>query len=92
MKKYLQHKKTQKIWIKNKRNSKNIFELEQRLSKGKKYNLNDDIERDIENLFNQSIDADYYKPVKSTSVFDHKNDYVEYESTRDKNKHLLPKE
>ena len=47
MKKYLQHKKPQKIWIKNKRNSKNLFELEERLSKRKKYNLNDDIERDI---------------------------------------------
>ena len=39
---------------------------------------------DIENLFNQS--KDYYKPIKSTNGFDHKNNYIEYKSKGGKDK------
>ena len=43
------------------------------------------------NLFNQSTDEDYYKPLLQTkSAFD--GNYIEYESTVDKNKNLLPEE
>ena len=38
---------------------------------------------------NQSTDEeDYYKPIKTTSVFDIKNNYIEYESKGDKDKIL----
>ena len=43
------------------------------------------------NLFNQSIDADYYKPIRTKpNGFDNKNNYIEYESEGDKDKILLP--
>ena len=52
---------------------KNLFELEESLSKPKKYHDYDDAEyigiRDIGNLFAQSIDEDYYKPIKTKSAF-----------------------
>ena len=52
----------------------NLYELEKSLSKLKKYYDYEDIEykgiRDVRNLSNQSIDEDYYKPIKTTSVFD----------------------
>ena len=60
---------------------KNLLELEESLSKLKKYYDYDDAEykgiRDIGNLFNQSIDEDYYKPIKTTNGFDNKNNYIE---------------
>ena len=75
---------------------KNLRELEKSLFQLKKYYDYDDIEykgiRDVGNLFNQSTDEDYYKPVKSTGVFDNKNNYIEYESKVDKNKNLSVKE
>ena len=47
----------------------NIFKLEESLFKLKRYYDHDDIEykgiRDIENLFNQSTDEDYHKPIKT---------------------------
>ena len=43
-------------------------------------------------MFNQSTDQDYYKPIKTTGVFDNKNNYIEYESKGDKDKNLSPKE
>ena len=43
-------------------------------------------------MFNQSTDQDYYKPIKTTGVFDNKNNYIEYESKGDKDKNLPPKE
>ena len=56
---------------------KNLLALEESLSKFKKYYDYDDIEykgvRDVGNLFNQSIDEDYYKSIKTTSVFDNTN-------------------
>ena len=73
-----------------KRITKNLLELEESLSKLKKYYHNDNIEyrviKDIRNLFNQSTDKDYYKPIKTTSVFNNKNNYIEYESKGDKKK------
>ena len=66
--------------------------MEKRIFKLKKYYDYDDIEykgiRDLENLFNQSTIEDYYKPIKTTSVFDSNNNYIEYESKGDKNKNL----
>ena len=68
----------------------NLLELEKSLFKPKKHYDYDDIEykgiRDIKKLFNQSTDDDYYKPIKTISVFDNKNNYVEYESNGDKTK------
>ena len=73
---------------------KNLLELEEILSKLKKYRDYDDAEykviRDAGNLFNQSIDEDYYKPVRTKGVF-HGN-YIEHESKGDKDKNLSPKE
>ena len=77
----------------------NLFELEKSLSNFKKYHPQDDFEhknlRDLENLFkeilfNQSIDEDYYKPIRTKSTFN--DTYIEYESKEDKNKNLSPKE
>ena len=45
--------------------------------------------RDVGNLFNQSTDKDYYKPIKTKSAFN--GNYIENESSRDKNKILLAK-
>ena len=73
---------------------KNLFELEKSLSNFKKYRPQDDFEhkslRDIRNLFNQSIDEDYYKPIRTKSTFN--GNYTEYESKGDKNKNLSPEE
>ena len=44
--------------------------------------------RDVGNLFNQSIDEDYYKTIKTINVFDNANNYIEHESKQDKNKNL----
>ena len=67
---------------------KNLFELEESLSRYKKHYNYDDTEyigiRDIGNLFNQSIDEDYYKPIKTKSAFN--GNYIEYESKGDKDK------
>ena len=43
--------------------------------------------REVQDLFNQT-DEDYYKPIKTTSVFDNKNNYIKYESKGDKDKIL----
>ena len=74
---------------------KNLLELEESLFKLKKYYDYDDAEykgiRDTENLFNQSIDEDYYKPIKATNGFDNKNNHIEYESKGNKDKNLSRK-
>ena len=48
---------------------KNLLKLEKNLSKLKKYYDYDDIEykeiRDVKNVFDLSIDEDYYKPLKT---------------------------
>ena len=86
-------------------NPKNVFKSKiqkieknrlESLSGPKKYYNYGDIEykgiKDVGNLFNQSTDEDYYKPIKTTNVFDNENNYIEYESTEDKNKNLSIKE
>ena len=82
--------------LKMKEIEKNHFELEESLFKLNRYYDYDDIEYkgigDVGNLFNQSIDEDYYKPIKTTSVFYNKNKYIEYGSKGDKNKNLLVQE
>ena len=45
--------------------------------------------RDVGNLFNQSTDKDYYKPIKTNSAFN--GNYIEYESNGDKDKNLSAK-
>ena len=54
----------------------------------KKYYDYDDVEykeiRNVENLFNQTTDEDFYKPIRTISVFDNKINYIEYESRVDK--------
>ena len=90
--KNLKHLSTQKI----KEIEKYLFKLEKSLSNVKKYRSQDENLRDVGNLlnefsFNQSIDEDYYKPVKTTNVFDSKNNYIEYESKGDKSKNLSVK-
>ena len=74
---------------------KNLLELEESLYKHKKYYDYDDFEykgiRDVENLFNQSTDGDYYKSIRTISVFDDKNNYIEYEINGDKDKILSVK-
>ena len=87
----MKYKTKKSLWIKNKRYWKNILELEKSLSKLKKYYDHDDAEykriRDIGNLFNQSIDEYYYKPIKT----ENKNNYIEYGSKEDKDKNLSSK-
>ena len=41
-------------------------------------------------MFNQSIDEDYYKPIRTKSAFN--GNYIEYENKGDRNKNLSPKE
>ena len=63
---------------------KDLLKLEKNLSKLKKYYDYDDIEyrgiRDVKNLFDFSIDEDYYKPMITNSALN--NNYIEYESKR----------
>ena len=63
---------------------KNLVEL-------KKYYDYDNIEykgiRDVRNLFDLSIDEDFYKPISTSSAFD--GDYTEYESIGDKENYWL---
>ena len=80
---------------KRKKIEKVLIELEESLFKLKKYYDHDDIKykaiRDAGTLFNQSSDKGYYKPIKTTSVFDNKNNYIEYKSKGDKDKILSVK-
>ena len=59
----------------------NLIELEESLFKLSKCFDYDDIKykgiRNVENLFNQSTDEDYYKPIKTDSAFD--GNYIEYQ-------------
>ena len=81
-----------------KKTKNNLFELEESVSRFKKYKNRDydDPEyreiRDMGNLFNQSINEDYCKPVRTVDTFNNKNNYFEYESKGDKDKSLSPKE
>ena len=68
-----------------------IFKLEERLSKLSRYYDYDDKKykriRDVQNLLD-GFDEDYYRPIKTKSVFD--GDYIEYESKGDTSKNLSP--
>ena len=70
-----------------------IKETEKNLSTLKKHHDNGDAKcvriKDVENLFNQSTDKDYYKAIKTKSAFN--GNYSEYESNGDKNKNLSTK-
>ena len=72
---------------------RNLIELEENLSKTKKYYDYDDIEyrgiRNARDLFDLSIDEDYYKPLIAKSAFD--GSYIQYESNGDKRKNLSMK-
>ena len=82
--------------IESKKNlsTQKIKEIEESLSKLKKYYDYDDAEyigiTDIGNLFNEiAFNEDYYKPIKTKSAFN--GNYIEYKSNGDKDKHLLTK-
>ena len=69
---------------------RNLTELEENLSKTKKSYDYDDIEyrgiRNVRDLFDLSVDEDYYKPIIAKSAFD--GNYIQYESRGDKGKNL----
>ena len=73
---------------------KNLLELGENLHELKKNYDYDDIEykgiRDVRNLFDLSIKEDYYKLIRTRSVFN--GNSVEYESIGDKKKILTIKE
>ena len=52
--------------------------------------MNTKVGKEVGNLFNQSIDENYYKPIITNSAFN--SNYIEYESKGDKDKILLIKE
>ena len=74
----------------------NLFKLEGLLSNFK--NPQDDFEhrnlKGIRNLFdgvfNQSIDEDYYRPIRTKKDFN--GNYIKHENKRDKVKNLSPKD
>ena len=69
---------------------KNLTELEENLSKTKTYYDYDDTEyrgiRNVVDLFDLSVDEDYYEPIIARSAFD--DNYIQYESKGDKGKYL----
>ena len=73
---------------------KNLLELEENFFNPKKYYDYDDIEykgiRDVKDLFDFSIDEDYYKPRITNSAFN--NQYIQYESKGNKDKILTTSE
>ena len=73
---------------------KNLTELEKNLFKTKKYYNYDDIEYkgiiNVRDLFNLSIDEDYYKPIIARGAFN--SSYIQYESRGNKGKNLSIKE
>ena len=72
----------------------NLYELERNLSKTKKYYDYDDAEyrgkKDVKDLFDCSIDEDFYKPIMRNSAFD--NNYIQYGSKGNKDKILTVNE
>ena len=64
--------------------------MKENLSKTKKYYDYDDFEyrgiRNVKDLFDLSIDEDYYKPIITKGAFN--NNYIQYESKGDKGKNL----
>ena len=70
-----------------------LLELEENLFKPKKYYDYDDIEykgiRNIKDLFDLSIDEDYYKPIITKDAFN--GNHIQYESKEDKEKKSINK-
>ena len=64
----------------------NLLKLEKNLFKQKKYYAYDDIKykgiRSVRNLFDLSIDEDYYKPIITNGAFN--NNYIQYDSKGNK--------
>ena len=87
MKRTLQNQKKKEI-------GKNLTELEKNLSKRKKYYDYDDLEyraiKNVRDLFDLSIDEDYYKPIIAKGAFN--GSYIQYESKGDKGKNMSMKE
>ena len=77
-----EEKKVKKYREKQEKNEQYLKQLKENLNKSKKYYDYDDRDykgiRDIENLFGEVHEEDYYKPVKTKSAF-HGN-YTEYGS------------
>ena len=75
------------------KSEQSLAELCNKVEETKKYPDHDDLDyegiRDIENLFDE-INEDYYKQVKTKIAFN--DNYIEYESRGEKDKHLSPKE
>ena len=73
---------------------RNLLELEENLFKPKKYYDYDDTKyqgiRDVKDLFELSIDEDYYKPIITNGAFN--NNYIQYKSKGNKDKILTPSE
>ena len=76
---------------------KNLLQLEKNYSELKNYYDYDDVDdveykgiRDVRNLFNLSIDEDYYKRIKTNDALN--SNYIQYESKGDKDKTLSIKE
>ena len=69
---------------------KNLTELEKNILKSKKYYEHDDSKyrriRNVKDLFDLSIDEDYYEPILVKSAFD--GNYIQYQSRGDKGKNL----
>ena len=71
---------------------KNLLELEKSLFKPKKYYDYDDIKYKEIRYVGSLFDEDNYKPIQTISIFDYKNNYIEYVSRGDKDKILSIKE
>ena len=73
---------------------RNLTELEENLSKTIKYYDYDDIEyrgiKNVRDLFDLSVDENYYKPIIARGAFD--GNYTQYESKGEKGKNLSIKE
>ena len=71
---------------KTKEVERNLTELEESFSKTKRCYDYDDIEyrriANVRNLFDLSVDEDYYKPIIVKGAFD--GSYIQYESKGDK--------
>ena len=72
--------------LKSKKTDKYLNELEERIYKLKTYYDYDDSKyigiKEIKDLFDLSIDEDYYRPMIVKSAFN--NNYIQYESNGDK--------
>ena len=70
---------------------KNLLELEKSLFKPKKYYDYDDIKYKEIRYVGSLFDEDNYKPIQTISVFDYKNNYIEYVVEEIKTKFCLLK-